>query len=277
MIDVNRPVRIDDLGPLLALQRGYLEGAAELLAADSPLRDNILELTHEFDELTERFEAGTKERLYLLEIRMISSALAQGMIHRSRVRADRLAAARQEREIAMRRVVQTQTLAGMARGGLQLLLVGGFAYAVVSTFFSLPRIAAKTEGVNENFASIATAAGSALIGSFFKAWWMGYRAHQVTRTYEHEVATINRDYALSMRKEYKLAADEANFAWRKLTGRDPEVTAAFQELLMDVMAGEHRAASPEGEEDVVPPAFGPLSALMASLRGRFGKSSRDDA
>lgn len=254
-------IEATDVGPLFAIQRGYLEGAVELLSVDSPLRTRICALLGEADEIMNRFEAGSREHLYLLQLRMIGAGLAQGVTQRNRTRMDRLAGARQEREIAMRRVVQTQTLVGVLRGGVQILLIGGFAYALVEAIFQLPSIQSRTAGTERSFASLATALGSALLGSFFKAWWIGFQVEQIARKHDADVRRINREYAGSVKQEYAVAAQEANLAWRRFTGRDPDVTSAFHELLMEAVAQEHQLS----EEDSTPHTFTQRLAATAEL------------
>lgn len=253
-----------DVGPLFAIQRGYLEGAAEMLPDTSPLRNRILALLSESDEIMNRFEAGSREHFYLIELRMIGAALAQGMTQRSRTRCERLSGAKQEREISMQRIVQTQTLIGVLRGGVQITLIGGFAYAIVESFFHLPFVQSfMTEKTEKNFASLATALGSALVGSFFKAWWIGYQVNLIARKYDAEVRRINRDYAESVKQEYAVAAQEANLAWRRFTGRDPDVTSAFHELLMEAVSQEHRTADDIPDPPTLSARFvGYLQSLM---------------
>jgi hypothetical protein len=215
------------------------------VAADNPslgptLRDAARSASREFTSAVEEVPRDTVEGQYLRELLMAAVSFAAGLTRRQQERAARIAVAEQDRELDFRRIIQTQRLGGVLRGGIQLLVLGGFVYALVNTIFSARVLAGHDPNVNPGFASLATALASALIGGFAKAWWMGYKVDRVEKRYKEELAEAKRIYLREATQEYEYAAQEANLAWHRLTGEEPPMTDAFRVLILSLLAGgEH--------------------------------------
>ena len=80
------------------------------------------------------------------------------------------------------------------------------------------------------------ALASSLIGSFFKAWYTGWRINQVDRRYKQCLRQAKEMYHMEAVQEYELAAQEANLAWQKFTGRPPAITDAFRVLIVGLLS-----------------------------------------
>src|SRR5262249_44606345 len=93
----------------------------------------------------------------------------------------------------------------------------------------------------------ATALASSLIGSFFKAWYTGWRINQVDKRYKDALREAKEIYHAEAVQEYEFAAQEANLAWQKITGKPPAITDAFRVLILGLLAGE-RDMETEGRE-----------------------------
>lgn len=232
-------VRARDIGPELAIEVGYNLYLLDACSEGSALRKSAETAVQQFNRIAEAFLGGTQEGLYIQKLRMAANSLARGIARRKQILKKREGAAEQKKTDMVVKIAQTEKLAGILRGGFQLLLLGGFGYALVKAFFAIPALAASVEGLEEQFASLASALGVALIGSFFKSWFMTRRILKVFKSYENAITGANEEYAQSVLKEYKFAAEEANLAFKQLTGEDPPVTEGFQNLLIGIIGGEN--------------------------------------
>jgi hypothetical protein len=118
---------------------------------------------------------------------------------------------------------------------------------------------------------------SSLIGSFFKAWYTGWRISQVDRRYKDALREAKEIYHAEAVQEYEFAAQEANLAWQKYTGKPPAITDAFRVLILGLLAGDREdkklaeqiaaASSPSRVDDEIEtdgPVDGALPADITS-------------
>lgn len=214
-----------------------------LVAADNPalgpaLRSAARRAADEFVNSVENTPRDTAEGQYLRELLMAAVSFAAGLTRRQQERTQRIAAAEQERNFNFRRIAQTQKLGGMLKGGLQLLVLGGFAFAAVSALFSVAEIRGRTPGVDQKYASLATALASGLLGGFLKAWYTGWQLDRVDRKHKLDLRQAKHIYHREAVQEYEYAAQEANLAWQRYTGQPPPMTDAFRVLVLGLLAGE---------------------------------------
>ncbi len=223
-----------------------------LVAADNPalgptLRAAARQASAEFIASIESAPAHSRERQYLNELRMAAVSFAAGLTRRQHERAQRVQAAEEERELNIRRIVQTQRLGGILRGGLQLLVLGGFTYAFIRAVFSLKLMEGETIGLHREYAALATALASTLLGSFLKAGWTNFRINQVDRRYKRALREAKDIYHAEAVQEYEYAAQEANLAWTKFTGKPPAITNAFRVLILGLLAGDRDIEAVQAE------------------------------
>lgn len=229
-----------DIGPGEAIMAGFSMVAADNEALGPAVRTAARKATEEFTSSVETFPVGSRDRQYLDELLMAAVSFAAGLTRRQQERTARIQAAEEEREFNFKRIVQTQRTSGILKGGVQLLLLGGFAYAIVKAMFSLKALESGTPGLDPKYASIATALASALIGSFFKAWWTGRRVDQIHDKYREALREAKCIYSVEATQEYEFAAQEANLAWQKFTGKAPPMTDAFRVLVVGLLSSEEQ-------------------------------------
>lgn len=236
--DPGTSVSAMDRSPGEAIMAGFSLVAADNAGLGPTLRAAARKASDEFVASIESAPLHSRERQYLNELRMAAVSFAAGLTRRQHERAQRIAAAEEERELNIRRIVQTQRIGGVLRGGLQLLALGGFTYAFVSAVFSVKMIKGETVGLHREYAALATALASTLIGSFFKAWYTNLRIGQVDKRYKQALREAKDVYHCEAVQEYEYAAQEANLAWTKFTGKPPAITDAFRVLIVGLLAGD---------------------------------------
>ncbi len=227
-----------DRGPGQAIMAGFCFVAADNPALGSTLREAAKHASQEFTAAIEATSRDSREGEYLRELLMTAVSFAAGLTRRQQERSQRIQAADQERDLNFKRIVQTQRLGGILRGGLQIFALGGFTYALVGAIFSRHWLDDQAAGAHREYVSLATALASALIGSFFKAWWTGYRIDQVDAKYKGALKEAKDIYLREATQEYEFAAQEANLAWQRFTGKTPPMTDAFRILILSLLTGE---------------------------------------
>lgn len=232
-----------DIPPSLAIESGYNIYLAQKCEAASPLgRSARLAIAH-FDALLGHFDDLSPEGVYCFQLRLAANSLASGIERRKLTLAKALAAIEAEKNGVARRIAQTESWWGILKGGWQLLLAGGIAYAIVHAIFRLPALSDSTVGMNQQYAALSTALGIALIGSFWKSRSMNARLLGAFDRYREAVDKAHRDYSRDVVIEYQLAAVTANDAWKTLTSEDPPVSAEFHALLLRNMSAPEAETS----------------------------------
>lgn len=226
----------DDIAPGEAIMAGFSMVAADNESLGPTLRAAARKAADEFKATIESFPPGTRERHYVEELLLAAVSFAAGLARRQQERSQRIVTAEQEREFNFKRIVQTQRATGILKGGVQLLLLGGFAYALVNAVFGYRLMEEQDD--KRRFVSLATALASALIGSFFKAWYTGTRIDQVDHKYRDALKEAKQIYMQDATQEYEFAAQEANLAWKKFTGRPPPMTDAFRVLVLGLLGSD---------------------------------------
>jgi hypothetical protein len=261
-----------DRSPGEAIMAGFSLVAADNAALGPTLRGAARKAAEEFVASIEAVPDHGRERQYLNELRMAAVSFAAGLTRRQHERAQRIAAAEEERELNIRRIVQTQRLGGILRGGLQLLALGGFTYAFVSAAFSIRMMRGETVGLHREYAALATALASTLLGSFFKAWYTNLRINQVDKRYKKALREAKDIYHAEAVQEYEYAAQEANLAWTKFTGKPPAITDAFRVLIVGLLAGDRdleavQAKSAAKIEEEMEGLQDPMDQSLESVEG----------
>jgi hypothetical protein len=233
--------RIAGFPPNLAIEWGYNLYLIDALAEDSETRKSARLAIDELEGFVESFPIGSRERLYLTTTRLAATGFARGIDRRKRTQAEGLATAKERKDLAIRGYARGIFSGAFLSSGLRMLLIGGFSYALVRAIVELPMLASKTPGMNEQYASLATALGVTLISSYINAWWSGRSLLKIVELYDKERADCDRRYTDEVVMEYRLAAETADNAWHQLTGHRAPVTKAFETLLMGVMKGCHSA------------------------------------
>ncbi|HEY3245971.1 MAG TPA: hypothetical protein VGM03_21725 [Phycisphaerae bacterium] len=267
-----RELSATDIGPGEAIMAGFSMVAADNDALGPTVRVAARKAADEFTSSVEVFPLGSRDRQYLDELLMAAVSFAAGLTRRQQERAARINTAEDEREFNFKRIVQTQRTTGVLKGGVQLLVLGGFAYAIVNAMFSLKALESGAPGLDPRYASIATALASALIGSFFKAWWTGRRVDQIHEKYRDALREAKCIYAVEATQEYEFAAQEANLAWQKFTGKAPPMTDAFRVLVVGLLSSEEQTR--RGAAARESPA--PSARARGSLRD-LGEPAREPA
>ncbi|MBX9692485.1 MAG: hypothetical protein K2Z81_08880, partial [Cyanobacteria bacterium] len=95
--------RILAVTPIVAIELGYNLYLTEVLDPNSHTRKSAVKATEDFNTLTDSFEPSSQERIYLMTLRLASNGFAQGILRRKRTLAEKLAAAKQEKEQAVKR------------------------------------------------------------------------------------------------------------------------------------------------------------------------------
>lgn len=235
-----------DRGPGLAIMAGF-----SLVAADNPvlgqtLRTAARRASEEFTAVIEGTPRDTPEGQYLRELLMAAVSFAAGLTRRQQERAQRIQTAEHERNFNFKRIAQTQKWGGMLKAGIQLLALGGFAYALVGAIFSSRWLQGRTQGMHREYSAMATALAFALIGGFLKSWYTSWRMDQVDKKYKRDMLEAKTIYLREATQEYEYAAQEASLAWQRYTGRSPPVTDAFRVLILGLLTGEQQM---EGERE----------------------------
>jgi hypothetical protein len=245
------PIAASDLMPDDVIAWGYNMFLAEW--CEKPLlRQSAQQVVQVYEQFADQFEAGSQDWWYCSRVRGAANSLARGIARRKSTYAERVAAAEQEKTNMIARLLESERWWGLLKGGCRLLVLGGFSYALVRAIFTLPRIADQTTGLQEQYASIATALAVALIGSFARWRLMMRRIIRVFRTYAQAISEANEEYAKSVLVEYRFAAESAVYAYEQLTGRKSPVTAGFNNLLQDLIQGGYVAdAVPQSWWDVL--------------------------
>jgi hypothetical protein len=237
------PVAASDLMPDDIISWGYNMFLAEW-CENEVLRQSAREVVRVYEEFTVQFQSGTREWWYCARVRGAANSLARGIARRKKTHAERVAAAEQEKASMVARLSESERWWGLLKGGIRLLLLGGFSYALVRAIFAVPRIAEQRAGLQEQYASIATALAIALIGSFLRWRLMMRRILGVFRAYAQALSDANDEYARSVLIEYRFTAESAVQAYEQLTGHKSPVTAGLNNLLQDLIQGRY-ASEPE--------------------------------
>jgi hypothetical protein len=235
-----KPIAASDLMPDDAISWGYNLFLAEW--CEKPLlRQSASEVVQVYEQFIAQFEKGSKEWWYCSRVRGAANSLARGIARRRKTHTERIAAAEQEKADMIARLSETERWWGLLKGGIRLLLLGGFSYAIVRAIFTLPRLAQQTTGLHEQYAAIATALAIALIGSFIRWRIMLRRMFRVFRIYAQAISDANEEYSKSALVEYRFAAESAVQAYEQLTGHKSPVTAGLNNLLQDLIQGRYGA------------------------------------
>lgn len=223
--------------PETAIDIGYNLYLCDM-CTDPALAKSAKSAINQFNKIAATAGETSPEGMYYVKLRMAANSLARGISRRKQTLRDKLQAAHQRKEDMVRRISQTEHFVGILRGGFQLLLLGGMTYAITTAVFGMTGLELESTGMQAKSAAIASALGIALIGSFMNARFMARRILQIFAQYDAAVTTAQKAYARSVIKEYRLAVETANQAWRELTGSDPPATPGLENLLIGVMGGD---------------------------------------
>lgn len=223
--------------PNVVVEWGFNLFLADTGRDGSEIRASAKKAVRDLETALSTVRPDSPSGIYITVVRMAASGFARGIERRKRDLMERKEAVRQAKDERVERLGRNQRFGGLLRGGVHLLLVGGFAYAVVRGTFQLPRLREHYGGLSEEYVSLASALGAGLIGSFFRDWWIQRELVRLFRNFEAAIERANREYVDSVVAEYQLAAETAANAWHQLTGEPPPVTPAFKNLVIGVMRG----------------------------------------
>ncbi len=213
---------------------------------NSPMTVCAAKSIAELEGLIDSFPTDSRERIYLLKLRLAAVGFARGLERRKGDLAERLTVARERKDLFVREFAKGQRFNTMAISGFNYVLVGGFVYALIRAAALMPALAQETHKMDLQYAGLATAIGATLLTSWVKEWWLRRRTGRAFKRYESALEGANQAYVREVIKEYHLAADTAENAWRWLTGANSNTTRAFEQLLIGVM-GEGK-----GDQSAVP-------------------------
>ncbi len=237
-----------DIYPVVAVEAGYNLYLADN-CEDPELRNSARISAKNFNKMMNSFPEKSAEGLYCLNLRMAANSLARGIQTRKYSLNKKIAAADQMRKDMIKRIAETEKFIGFLRGGLHLLLLGGFGYFLVRAVF---KGQTQAVGIDPKYASIAFALALALIGACVKSRIMAKKVQNAFSEYTKAITNANDQYAQSVVVEYKLAAETAKLAWKELTGCEPPMTSGFHRLLISVMGTETKAGETQnGKKPVV--------------------------
>src|SRR5438552_4184782 len=121
-----------DIAPGEAIMAGFSMVAADNAALGPTLCAAARKAAEEFTTCVDSFPTGTRQRQYLQELLLAAVSFAAGLTRRQHERAQRIRTAEEERDFNFKRIIQTQRASGILKGGVQLLVLGGFAYYLVN-------------------------------------------------------------------------------------------------------------------------------------------------
>lgn len=228
------------LCPEIAILYGYSLYLLDHAKPSCALYQDAKKAVAEFHRLAVSFPLRTPQRCFCMEIRMAAINLARGIASNKKILNDKLRVAEKQREDMITRMGRTERLTGLLRAGMRLAMLGGFAYALFRAVISLPMLEGKLIGINEQFASIATALAVALIGSYLRALVTTRRTRQIFQDYDAATQSAHHAFSRAVTLQYKLAAEIAEMAWKEMTDEPIPMTSGFKALLMGIVAGDKR-------------------------------------
>lgn len=236
-----------DIHPVVAVEAGYNLYLADN-CEDPELRNSARISAKNFNKMMNSFPEKSVEGLYCLNLRMAANSLARGIQTRKYSLNKKMAAAEQMRKDMIKRIAEAEKFIGFLRGGLHLLLLGGFGYFLIRAIF---KGQTQTAGIDPKYASIAFALALALIGACVKSRIMAKKVQNAFSEYTKAITNANDEYAQSVVVEYKLTAETAKLAWKELTGCEPPMTSGFHRLLISVMGTETKAGETQNAKKPV--------------------------
>lgn len=261
-------VNIRAIVPDVGIEAGYNIHLADH-AKDPGLKASAAAAIGQFNHIVDSFQPNSPEGLYLLRLRLAANSLARGIERRKDTLEEKKRTALEKKERMIRRITQTERLRGVLIAGCRLLLLSGFGFALAKALLEIPGVRAQTSGTQENLlVSIASALGFALIGSFVRSVRVNMMVLKTFREYDQAITAAQGEYVASVIEEYELAAETARQAWVGLTGQEPPMTAAFRNLLIDVMGGAKDDRPPEPEKDIGAMLRDILRCALRRLSGR---------
>lgn len=229
--------RVAAFPPNMAIEWGYNLWLIDALPKDSETRRSALLAVAEIEGFLESFPIGSVERMYLTSCRVAATGFARGIDRRKRMLSEELTSAKEKKDYNLRGYAKSIFTGAFLSGGSKMLLVAGFCYALVRAIFEMPVLAKHAGGVNEQYASLATALGLTLISAYLNAWWTGRSLLKMIDHYDEQRTKAEKKYSEEVIMEYRLAAETADNAWFQLTGHRAPVTKAFENLLLGIMRG----------------------------------------
>jgi len=235
-------VRAEDVPPYHVILWGYNLLLADRATEGSHLRNSADKAVREFEDIADVFKDITPAGLYFVELRMVANRLAKGIARRQEIRDEQIREARQRKNEVKEDLVRSEAFSGLRRGGLRLLLLGGFASALVAFIlsFSFPGLE-KHLSVEKSptYASLATGLGVFVIASFWKAYWIRRKMDRIGPQHDHTIARIVKEYTKAADMEYRIALERATAAWKRFTGREPpNNTAAFTNFVSGILGDD---------------------------------------
>lgn len=228
------------LDPALVISYGFNQYLADH-SKDSILRESARAVCEHVRKLFKHLLATTTEReqLFVTQIWAAANDLAKGIAGRKNDREAHLAAAKLKWEQEVKRNAQTEKFSGILKGGFQLLLLGGVSYLIAWLIFGSAKISDGRLAEHRENASLALALGSALIGSFWKAWSIGRAMRRIFHEYDEECEKAQSIYCQGAIAAYRLAAETAAFEYSKLFNCKPVVSQAIDNLLMHLLGSDN--------------------------------------
>ncbi len=226
------------LCPEIAILYGYSLYLLDHAGACCALYNDARQAVKEFHGLSASFPLKSPQRCFCMEVRMAAINLARGIATNKKILNDKLRVAEEKREEMIIRMGRTERLAGTLRAGMRLAMLGGFAYAFFRAVISLPFLEEKFIGINEQFASVATALAVALIGSSLRALVTTRRTRRIFEDYDEATRHAHEEFTRAVTLQYKLAAETAEMAWKEMTDEPIPMTSGFKALLMGIVSGE---------------------------------------
>lgn len=237
--------RILMVPPFTAFELGYNLYLAQTRPEGSPLKQSAQLVVTQLTAYLTTFNATTPCGAYVANLLMAANGFAAGIERLKKILQSKLAVAEEELNQFLTKYTRGQRLVGFLSGGFKLLLLGGIAFYLATMLISTVGIhvmAGKESGsvspIDPHYASLATALGITLIGSFFKGWWSDRRISKALQKYDDASKLATDEYAAEALKEYQLAANTANTAWQMLTCIPAPTTRGMENLLRSIITGE---------------------------------------
>jgi hypothetical protein len=235
------------LPPHTAISYGYTLYKAYSKQKGSCARREAREIVHDMKKVFGRFKPDSKEGMYLLSLRQAAVSFGNGIRRRKAQMAKKLKAARTDMQRFRDRYKREQRLGYALSTGFKLLLVGGFAWAVVKTLLMTQLFGAHvtpaaggTGTLDPQYVSLSFALGMALISAYLRGWTQDRTIGKALERYESKLDKAYDEYVEGVITEYRFAANEAQVAWTTMTNTPAPTTPAFDNLLIDLFCG-HRS------------------------------------
>lgn len=229
--------RVVAFPPNVAIEWGYNLWLVDSLPKDSETRKSAMAAVSEIEGFIESFPVGGIERMYLTSCRVAATGFARGIDRRKKSLAEEIASAREKKDLNLRGYAKSIFTGAFLSSGGKMLMICGFVYALVRAIFELPVLSQHASGLNQQYASLATALGITLISAYVNAWWSGRSLLKMIDQYDEARSLAEKRYSEEVVLEYRMAAETADNAWFHLTGNHAPVTKAFENLLVGIMRG----------------------------------------